>query len=164
MNTSLPRPPLALVVATQLFLGVLFGDGIAAIALLPGVAASVAEALPEYADLRGPVLASSIGFNALGLITIALVSLLVHRIYRGTMLTRQSVIWVGALVAILVCAALQIVSGAAVISGGQAGSPFLALILAIGVLAILTIAGITLVLRSLLRNAIAMRAELDEVV
>jgi hypothetical protein len=33
-----------------------------------------------------------------------------------------------------------------------------------GILALLTIAGITLVLRSLLRSAIAMRAELDEVV
>jgi MFS family permease len=164
MNTSLPRPPLALVVATQLFLGVLFGVGVAAIVLLPGVAASVAETLPEYTDLRGPVLASSIGFIALGLITIALISLLVHRIYRGTMLSKQSVIWVDALVAILVCAALQLVSVAAVISGGQAGSPFLALILAMGILALLTIAGITLVLRSLLRSAIAMRAELDEVV
>jgi hypothetical protein len=146
MNTSLPRPPLALVVATQLFLGVLFGVGVAAIVLLPGVAASVAETLPEYTDLRGPVLASSIGFIALGLITIALISLLVHRIYRGTMLSKQ------------------LVSVAAVISGGQAGSPFLALILAMGILALLTIAGITLVLRSLLRSAIAMRAELDEVV
>jgi hypothetical protein len=80
------------------------------------------------------------------------------------MLSKQSVIWVDALVAILVCAALQLVSVAAVISGGQAGSPFLALILAMGILALLTIAGITLVLRSLLRSAIAMRAELDEVV
>ena len=57
MNLDLSRPPLALVVATQVLLGALSLVGLGAIALLPSVSASVADSLPEYANLRGPLLA-----------------------------------------------------------------------------------------------------------
>ncbi|WES65987.1 DUF2975 domain-containing protein [Microbacter sp. GSS18] len=164
MNLDLPRPPLALVVTTEALLGALFLVGLGAIALLPSFSTNVATSLPEYADLRDPLLAVAMTLTILGLIALAMVMLLVHRIYRGTVLTRPSLIWVDVLVATFGCAVLLIIIGFVVISNGQAGSPFLALIQAMGCLTLVAVACITLVLRSLLRNAIVMRAELDEVV
>ena len=164
MDLELPRPPLALVVATEVLLGVLFLVGLGAIALLPALSASVAMSLPEYADLRAPLLAMAIAFTVLGLIAVAMVALLVRRIYCGTMLTRPSLRWVDVLVATFGCAVVLIIAAFVVISNGQAGSPFLALIQAMACLTLIAVACITLVLRSLLRSAIAMRAELDEVV
>lgn len=164
MNLHLPRPPLALVVATEALLGVLFLVGLGAIALLPSFSANVATSLPEYADLRDPLLAIAITLTILGLIALAMVALLVHRIYSGTVLTRASVLWVDVLVATAGCAVVLIVAGFVVISSGQAGSPFLALVQAMACLTLMAVACITLVLRSLLRSAIVMRAELDEVV
>ena len=163
MNLDLSRPPLALVVATQVLLGALSLVGLGAIALLPSVSTSAADSLPEYANLRGPLLALAIGFTALGLV-LAMVALLVQRIYGETVLEQRSVLWVNVLVGTLGLAAALIVVGFAVISNGQAGSPFLALIQVMACLGLVALACITLVLRSLLKSAIAMRTELDEVV
>ena len=80
MNLDLSRPPLALVVTTEVLLGVLSLVGLGAIALLPSVSASVADSVPEYASLRGPLLALAIGFTALGRVALAMVALLVQRI------------------------------------------------------------------------------------
>ena len=164
MNLDLSRPPLALVVITEVLLGVLSLVGLGAIALLPSVSASVADSLPEYANLRGPLLALAIGFTALGLVALAMVALLVQRIYGETVFEQRSVLWVNVLVGTLVCASALIVVGFVVISNGQAGSPFLALIQVMACLGLVALACITLVLRSLLKSAIAMRTELDEVV
>lgn len=164
MDLDLPRPPLALVVATEALLGVLFLVGVGAIALLPSFSTNVAASLPEYAHLRGPLLTVAIAFTILGLVALAMVALLAHRVYRGTMLTRPSLLWVDVLVATFGWAVVLIITGFIVISNGQAGSPFLALIQAMACLTLIAVACITLVLRSLLRGAMAMRAELDEVV
>ena len=164
MNLDTSRPPRALVISTEVLLGVLSLVGLGAIVLLPGVSASVADSLPEYADLRGPLLALAIAFTFLGLVALAMVALLVQRIYRETVLEQRSVMWVDVLVGTLVCAAALIVVGFVVISNGQAGSPFLALIQVMACLGLVALACITLVLRSLLKSAIAMRTELDEVV
>lgn len=164
MNLDLPRPPLALVVAAEALLSVLFLVGLGAIALLPSFSANVATSLPEYADLRDPLLKIAITLTILGLIGLAMVALLVQRIYSGTVLTRPSLLWVDVLVATAGCAVVLIVAGFVVISNGQAGSPFLALVQAMACLTLIAVACITLVLRSLLRSAIVMRAELDEVV
>ncbi|PWH06606.1 hypothetical protein DEO23_06550 [Brachybacterium endophyticum] len=164
MTRDLPRPPFALVVATEALLIVLFLVGLGAIALLPGFSADAAATLPEYAGLRGPLLAVAITFTILGLIALAMVGLLVHRVHSGTMLTSPSLRWVDVLVATLGCAAVLIVVGFFVISNGQAGSPFLALIQVMACIALVSTICITLVLRSLLGNAIHLRAELDEVV
>ncbi len=159
----MPRPPVPLVIATEALLGILFLVGLGAIALLPSFSANVATSFPEYAALRDPLLAIAITLTILGLIALAMVALLVHRIYRGTMLTRPSLLWVDVLVASAGCAIVLIVTGFVVIGNGQAGSPFLALALAMACLTLAAVACTTLVLRSLLRSAIAMRAELDEV-
>lgn len=164
MNEDLSRPAIALVIVTQSLLGALFLVGIGTIALLPGFAASVAASLPEYADLRIPLLALAIGITILALVSLATVALLVHRIHRGTVLTRSSLLWVDEIVATLLCAVVLVVIGFGVISNGQAGSPFLALVQAMVFLGLIALACITLVLRSLLRHAILIRTELDEVV
>lgn len=164
MDLDLPRPSLGLAFTTQAFLGVLFLAGLAAIALLPGFSANVATSLPEYAELRVPLLAVTIALTILGLIALAMVALLVHRIYTGTMLTRPSLLWVDVIVAVLACAVLLDIVGFIAISNAQAGSPFIALVQTMACLTLAALACITLVLRSLLRNAIVMRSELDEVV
>jgi len=164
MDLDLPRPPLALIIATEALLGALFLVGLGAIALLPSFSANVAASLPEYAHLGGPLLAVAIAFTILGLVALAMVALLAHRVYSGTVLMRPSLLWVDVLVATLGCAVVLVIAGFVVISNGQAGSPFLALIQAMTCLVLAAVACITLVLRSLLRSAITMRAELDEVV
>jgi len=164
MVHDLPRPSRALVAVTQSLLGMLFLVGVGAIAVLPAFSASVAASLPEYADLRTPLLALAIAIAVLALVTLAVVAVLVQRIHRGTVLTRSSLLWVDAIVATLVCAVVLVITGSGVISNGQAGSPFLALTQLMTCLALLALACITLVLRSLLRHAILIRMELDEVV
>ncbi len=164
MNSELPRTPFALVVATETLLGALFLIGLGAIALLPGFSANVAASLPDYAHLRGALLSVLIAITVLGLASLAMVALLVQRIYRGTVLKRSSLLWVDVIVATIGCAVVLIVTGFLVISNGRAGSAFLTLVQVMGCLTLIAAACITLVLRSLLRSAISMRAELDEVV
>ncbi|MBF0671452.1 MAG: DUF2975 domain-containing protein [Salinibacterium sp.] len=164
MDYELPRPSPALVIVTQALLGALFLVGIGVIALLPGLAADAATTLPEYADLRAPLLAIAIAFAILALLALAIVSLLVQRIYRGAVLNGSSLLWVDVLVGTIVGAAVLVIVAFVVISIGQAGNPFLALIQVVAFLALSALAYLTLVLRSLLRRAIAMSTELDVVV
>lgn len=160
-----PMPPArALVITTEVLLGVLFLVGVAAILLLPSLAGELAVSYPEYADLRVPLLAIATVFTLLGLFAIVVVALLVRRIGIGAMLSRGSVRWVDLLGAALGCAAALVVVGFVVVSIGQAGSPFMALIQVLTCLTLIALACVTRVLRSLLQNAITMRAELDEVV
>lgn len=164
MISETPRPPLALVVCTQVLLGLLGLLGIGAIALLPSLAASTTALLPEYADLRMPLLSLSIALIVLALIVLAMVSLLIHRIHTGAILTPSSALWVDMIVAALVCAVLLLITAFVVISNAQAGSPFLAFILTTGCLTLALLACVTLALRSLLRHTISLRTELEEVV
>lgn len=164
MSHELPRPSLALVIVTQSLLGASFLVGIGAIVLLPSFSASVAVSLPEYAGLRTPLLALAVTIAVLALVSLAVVALLVHRIHAGTVLDRASLRWVDVIVTSLFCAVVVVVIGFVVVSNGQAGSPFLALIQTMAGLALVALACITLVLRSLLRQAILIRSELDEVV
>lgn len=164
MNPVIPRPSAGLVIATHVFLGLLFAIGLVAGVSLPGVSASLAESFPEYAGLQTPLLAVAMSFTILGLMTLVVIALLVHRIYTGAMLTRPSLLWVDAIVVLLLLGVVLIVTAVVVIANGQAGSPFLGLVLALACLTLAALASLTLVLRSLLRGAIGLRAELDEVV
>lgn len=164
MDHDLPRPAPALIIVTQSLLGALFVVGVGAVVFLPVVSASIAVSVPEYADLRTPLLALAIAFTVLALIALAMTALLVDRIRRGTVLERTSLLWVDGIVACLACAVILMIAGFVVISNGQAGSPFLALVQVTVTLVLIVLACITLVLRSLLRQAILIRAELDEVV
>lgn len=164
MSPSPPRPALALVVVTQSLLGAMFLSGVGVIALLPSFSATLATDYPEYAALRAPLLAVTIALTVLALLALALVALLVQRIRRGTMLTRSSLLWVDGIVTLLACALVLVIVGVVAIGRGQAGSPFVALSSVAAMIALGALACITLVLRSLLRHAILMRTELDEVV
>lgn len=164
MDAATARPTTALVVVTQALLAIICAIGVAAVALLPGLSAYAAEQAPEYAELQIPLLALCIAFVLLALIGLAMVMLLVHRIYRGTILDRTSLLWVDVIVTVLVLAVVITVSMVVAIDNAQAGSPFLAIVFGLSLLGMIVLACITLVLRSLLRHAIVMRAELDEVV
>ncbi|MGB4779465.1 DUF2975 domain-containing protein [Microbacterium sp.] len=164
MIVTFPRPSRTVVLVTQVLLGALFLVGVAALAFLPGLSADVADGLPEYADLRSPLLALAIAVTILGTLALGMVMLLVRRISRGTVFARSSLLWVDVVVACLLCAALLVAFGFIVISNGQAGSPFLALAQVLACLGLATLASILVVLRSLLGQAIALREELDEVV
>lgn len=164
MTSFLPRPPLSLIVATEALLGVMFVVGLGAVCLLPGFATALGAEFPEFAGLRGPLLALGITFMVVGLIALAMLALLVCRIYTGSVLERRSLVWVDVLVGAFVFAAVLIVVGFVVISIGQAGSLFLAIIQVLTCLSFVVVAGVTLVLRTLLNSAIGMRAELAAVV
>ncbi|MDC4232561.1 DUF2975 domain-containing protein [Actinomyces sp. B33] len=159
-----PRPPLPLTAATHLCLGALAVLGLAAIALLPTVSAHMAIALPEYADLRAPLLALAIGAIVLALVVLAVIGLLVQRIHRGAILVRSSLTWVDAMIASFLGGAAIVVASGAVIDRGQAGSPFLLLAEAAAFVVMIALACLTGVLRSLLRRSILMRDKLDEVI
>lgn len=164
MTLTLPRPPHSLVIATEALVGVLLAIGFGAAAMLPVASTAVAEELPEYADLRVPLLVAGFALLTLGLLALGSVASLVHRIHRGSMLVSSSLVWVDLLAGALAAAAVVIVAASAVISNGEAGSPFLLIIEVMAVLGLMAVAGVTLVLRSLLRSAIDMRAELEAVV
>ncbi|MFD2757219.1 DUF2975 domain-containing protein [Gulosibacter faecalis] len=88
MQLNVPRPPLALVIATEALLGVLFLIGLSAIVLLPEFSANVATNLPEYADLRDPLLSLAIALTALGLIAIVCISLVLRSLLRNAIAMR----------------------------------------------------------------------------
>lgn len=164
MNQNLPRPSLVLVIVMQSAVGALFLVGIGALALLPGLSADVATSLPEYAGLRMPLLALATAITVLGLVSLVMIALIVCRIRRGTVRAPASLLWVNVLVGSLVTAAVLVATGFVVIGNGQAGSPFLALVQLVGILALVVLAHIAVVFRSRLRCAIRMRAESDEAV
>lgn len=164
MNRDVPRPSPALVVATEALLGIMFLVGVGAIVFLPGLSADLATSFPEYASLRAPLLVIAITFAVLGLIAVTMVALLVLRISNGTVLARRSLVWVDVLIVSIGCAVALIAVGFVAVSNGQAGSPAVAFTQALTSLTLIAVACITLVLRSLLRDAMTMRAELDGVV
>lgn len=164
MDLELPRPSAPLALVTQLLLAVLFLIGLGALFVLPGIADDAAESIPEYAELRTPLLALAIGFTLLAMMALVLVALMVGRITRGTVLARTSLLWVDGLVTLLTCAAVLVVVAFVVIDRGQAGSPALLVAMVTALVSLAVLACITLVLRSLLAQAISMRAELDVVI
>lgn len=164
MVAEIPRPSLPLIIATQALLVLLIVVGIGVQIVLPGLSSAIAATFPEYAGLRTPLLGLAIAFCLLIQLAIVAALVLVQRIRSERMLFRASLFWVDVIVATLALAGALVVVGFFVISDGQAGSPFLLLVQLVTIVALTAIAGITLVLRSLLRHAIALRVELDEVV
>lgn len=123
MFSRSPQPPLPLVVVTQAALGLMLLVGIATIALLPAASAGAAVDLPEFAGLRLPLLALAIAFTALGVIALAMIVVLIHRIHRGTILTRSSARRVDILIAASIGGVALVLAAYVVISNGQSGFP-----------------------------------------
>ena len=152
MLAEIPRPSLPLIIATQALLVLLLLVGIGVLLALPGMSSGVADTFPEYAGLRTPLLGLSLAFCVLLQVAIVAAAVLVQRIRSGQMLLRASLLWVDVIVATLALAVVLVVVGFFVISDGQAGSPFLLLVQLVTILTLTALAGITLVLRSLLRQ------------
>lgn len=163
MVDSLPRPPLALVVATSAALVVLVLALIGVEVGLVALASESAERFPEYGHLRVPILTLAISFVVSVQAALVSIGVLILRVRSGLILTSSSVRWVDILSSLAAGIALLMVIGAVLFSA-NAGHPGLVLGLLLGILVLGAVAGVTLVLRSLLRGSIVLRAELDEVV
>lgn len=146
---------------THLVLGCLVVLCLAVLAVPPGLASGMAECLPEFAALRGPLLGLSMALVALVVLVLAVVSVLVQRVARGTILTRASTRVVDVMIGALALGAAVIVISIVVVSGAQAGTPLLGLAQLGSALALAGLALVVLVLRSLLRRATTLQEAVE---
>jgi len=158
MSSVKSSPPFVFVAVAEAGLGLLFLAGLGVIATLPVLSAELATYLPEFADLRVPLLAISMSITVLGLVALKMIALLVYKIHRGTMPTRLTIASTDVLVTSISGMIALIVVAFFVISHAQAGNPAIALAQVLSCVALLVLAGITLVLRSRLRTAMRSRA------
>jgi hypothetical protein len=162
-----PRPWFPIVVAAYAALAVLFGCVAKAEYELVRIISIYPDALPldaesPTAEFPTALFAWMIGFGVCVQLGIVATIVLVSLVYWNRMLEWRSVRWVDVLcIAVTLCA---LIVGALVIMRLQAGPPGLVLILVLFGLALLALVLVLLVLRSLLRRAILLRSELDEVV
>lgn len=145
---------------TRLALGLL---GLAVIlgGVVVVVSAEAAAALyPEYAHLHAPLVFAAIAFGVCVETALIVTGVLVGYTGDGRIFGPTAFRLVDVLIAAIALAALIVVATLVVIPG----PPALALLLGAGALAGAAIALVLRVLRSLLRGAMFMRVELDEVV
>jgi|GEM_PF-1200392 len=162
---QLPRPWLPIVVATHAALGLLF-VGVSAVQYgLVALSGYYAEVLdPEYARWQYPLLIPALALGVCVQVGIVATIVLVARVRAGSMLENRAVGWVDLLVACVTLAGLLVVVLVFLLHAADAVPPGIMLVLVTGGIGLLVIDLLLLVLRSLLRRAIVLRAELDEVV
>jgi hypothetical protein len=161
---ELPRPWLPVVVATYVALGILF-VGIAAVQYgLFVLSGYYAEELPEYEHLRIPMFALMFSGGLCVQAGVVATAVLVGRVRSGRILEPGAIRWVDLLVGAVTIAGLITVALVIVMRVADALPPGAMLILVLGGVGLLVLDLLLLVLRSLLRRAIVMRGELDEVV
>ena len=160
-----PRPWLPLVVATYVALGILF-LGVALVQYgLVALSQYYADTLePEYAQWQLPLLLPSLAFGVCVQVGVVATAVLVSRVRAGTILESGAVRWVDALVGTVTVAGLLSVTLLVLLRVADAVPPGIMLVLFLTGISLLVIDLLLLVLRSLLRRAILLRAELDEVV
>jgi hypothetical protein len=123
-------------------------------------AASLAAEHPEFAHLRGPLTAAAIAFGLCLEAVLAITALLVGAIRHGRIFDRWALRLVDALVGALAAATVVV----AAVLPALPGPPALALAVIGATITGVAVVLVVLVLRSLLRRAVSMRLELDEVV
>ena len=161
---ELPRPWLPVVIATYVALGILFA-GVAVVQYgLFVLAGYYAETLPEYVEWQVPILVPMLGFALCVQVGIVATAVLVSRVRSGRILEPGAVRWVDVLVGAVTVAGLLTVVLSIVFRLADALPPGIMLLLVLGGVGLLVLDLLLLVLRSLLRRAILLRAELDEVV
>lgn len=161
---ELPRPWLPIVVGAYIALGILF-VGVAAVQYgLLVLSGYYAEELPQYASLRTPMFALMFSGGLCVQAGVVATAVLVARVRAGTILESRAVRWVDVLVGAATLAGLITVALVIILRIVDALPPGAMLILVLGGVGLLVLDLLLLVLRSLLRRAIIMRAELDEVV
>lgn len=169
MNASapleLPRPWLPFVVAAYVALGILFA-GVALVQYgLVVLSQYYAETLePEYARWQYPLLVPSLALGVCVQLGVIATAVLVARVRAGSILEPRAVRWVDVLVVVTTLAGLLSVTLLVLLRLADAVPPGVMLVLFLGGICLLVLDLLLLVLRSLLRRAILLRAELDEVV
>lgn len=153
-----PSRPVVLV-ASALVLALLGLVTVLAVAFV-FASAEAARSFPEFRALRLPLLTLAVGWCVASGAGLAIVLALITRIARGRMLRPGSLRLVDALTGCLALGA-ALVAAALTLVPGPPPLGFALLALTVGGLAL---AAVVLVLRSLLRRAIALHDELDEVV
>lgn len=161
---ELPRPWLPIVVAAYVALGILF-VGVAVVQYgLFVLAGYYSETLPEYVEWQLPILIPALLFGLCTQVGIVATAVLVSRVRAGRMLEDRAVRWVDVLVGAVTVAGLLTVVLSIVFRLADALPPGVMLLLVLGGVGLLVLDLLLLVLRSLLRRAILLRTELDEVV
>jgi hypothetical protein len=161
---ELPRPWLPIVVATYVALGILILGVVGVQWLLVALAGYYAEELPQYAALRPPLFALMFGGAVCVQAGAVATAVLVARVRSGRILEGGAIRWVDVLVGAVTVAGLITVALVIILRIVDALPPGAMLILVLGGVGLLVLDLLLLVLRSLLRRAIILRAELDEVV
>ena len=160
MIQDIPRPSVTATVAIWLALGLLgaiiVGGGLA---LFP-VSDSLARDNPEFANLQTPLLVLALAICASAEIVLFATGMLVGYIWRDRIFDRAAARMVDLLVGAVIGGTVLTACMLPVIPG----PPPLALLIIGSVLAGITLVLVLGVLRSLLRRAVLMRVELDEVV
>ena len=161
---ELPRPWLPIVVATYVALGILFlGVCVVQYGLFV-LAGYYAQQLPGYLEWQLPILIPALAFGVCVQVGVVATAVLVARVRSGRILEPSALRWVDALVGAVTVAGLLTVVLAIVFRLADALPPGIMLLLVLGGVGLLVLDLLLLVLRSLLRRAIILRAELDEVV
>lgn len=164
MYPALPRPSLPLTIVATVALALLVLALISTEVALVPLAEQSARRFPEVAHLEVPILVLAISFLISTQACLLTVAVLIARVRSGRILTGASVRWVDILIALMAIGiALLVVIGFA-LGTSNAAHPGIVLGLLLGGLVLITLSGVTLVLRSLLQGSIALRAELDDVV
>jgi hypothetical protein len=140
-----------------LALGVLAVGVVLAEVVALQTAESLADQYPEFAHLRGPLVAAAIAFLE---VVLAITALLIGAIRHGRIFDRWALTLVDALVGALTVATVVV----AVVLPMVPGPPALGLAVFGATITGVAVVLVVLVLRALLRQAVSMRLELDEVV
>lgn len=160
MTSHIPRPSFTATVVTWMALGLLgtivLGVGIA---LFP-VSDSLARDNPEFADLQMPLLALAMAICVCAGTVLVATAMLVGYIRMDRIFDRAAARMVDLLVVTVIVATVLTATMLSFIPG----PPALALLIIGSVLVGITLFLVLSVLRSLLRRAVLMRVELDEVV
>jgi hypothetical protein len=119
---------------------------------------------PEVAHLRWPV--GVVGIFGLATVEVALVCVwrLLTLTRRGTVFSAAAFRWVDVIIGAAVAAWLLAVVLAFALAPGEAVAPGMVLLVVVGGVAAAGVALLVLVLRALLRQAVALRSELAEVI
>lgn len=123
-------------------------------------AGSLTSQYPEFAHLQAPLLAAAVAFGLCLEVVLAVTALLIGAIRSGRIFERWALRLVDALVVALATATVVV----AAVLPAVPGPPALALAVLGATITGTAVVLVVLVLRSLLRHAVSMRLELDEVV
>lgn len=148
------------VTATRIALGLLAVTVFAGEVIVGISAQSVARIYPEFAHLVVPFTAAAIAFGVCVVVVLAVTAVLVGYTRDDRIFGPPSLKLVDVLIYAIVAAIMIVV----LVLFNIPGPPFLAILLLGGILAGVAFALVLIVLRSLLRGAVVMRMELDEVV